>query len=182
LASEVDDGGPGGFCLPDTRELQIEQLGNGSMPDGSSVLLSLPESMEPDAFYVAGEWREVRRGLKLESNAGELVLPFEGGAVHAVLAAQPDDPSTHVEAGPAWIEVHLDGDRVAPGRFGQDLILRDGASGVRVEEARSYHLLQSLPAGRHQLRLRFSSPGTTVYSLSFEACVQPRPLPRSEPC
>jgi hypothetical protein len=61
-------------------------------------------------------------------------------------------------------------------------MVRDGATGVRVDEARSYHLLQSLPAGRHQLRLGFSSPGATVYSLSFEACVQPQPLPRSEPC
>jgi hypothetical protein len=47
--------------------------------------------------------------------------------------------------------------------------------------ARSYHLLQSVSPGPHELRLAFTAPGATLYSITLEGCSVPS-LPRSELC
>jgi hypothetical protein len=181
LTSEEDEGFSGS-CLPATPELQVEGLGNGPVREGKPVRLTLPSIVSDDVFYLEGEWRAVQRGLSLESESGELVLSFQGASVHAVLAARADDPAVRIEAEPAWIEILLDGERTPSGTFGQDLMLRDGGTWLRVDEARSYNLLQSLAPGPHELRLRFASRGTTLYSFSFETCRLPGPAARREPC
>jgi hypothetical protein len=146
---------------------------------GRAVSLSLPGEMDPDAFYLEGAWRAVTRGLTLESATGQVALRFEAGSLFSVLAGQPGDGG--VDADAVWVEAFLDGAPVGPGAFGQDLILLQGASGLRVGLARSYHLLQSVSPGPHELRLAFTAPGATLYSITLEGCSVP-PLPRSEVC
>ena len=176
LTSDQEQPG-GGICLPATPELQIEAVGSGPVPEDDAISHAIPEHRTEGAFYVEGEWRAVRRGLTLESEHGEIVLPFQGFAVHAVMAAEGNDPG----AG-AWLEASLDGQSVAPGCFGQDLQLREGATGLRVDTARSYDILQSVGPGLHELRLRLVSPGTTLYAFSFDPCLQPPSFTRSDPC
>jgi len=179
LTSDQDRPG-GAVCLPATPELQIEAI-DGPLPEDEATSLAIPERRAEGAFYLEGEWRAVRRGVTLESERGEIVLPFQGSAVHAVMAAPGDD---HGIGGHemAWLEALLDGESVPPGSFGQDLQRREGATWLRVDVTRSYDVLQSIGPGLHELRLRLVSPGTTLYAFSFDACLAPSSNPRSETC
>ena len=171
----------GGALMPVTPGLNVESIGNGSAQEDRASHFVLPDSRLEGAFYLDGEWRLRRRGWTLESDEGEIALPFQASAVHAVLAARPDDPIGD-KGEPAWLEALLDRERVEPGHFGQDLLVRQQRTCLGVDAARSYSILQSLPAGLHELRLRCASPGTTVYAFAFEPDREPEPAPRSELC
>ncbi|MBM2842434.1 MAG: DipZ protein [Anaerolineales bacterium] len=165
---------PGGGISP---ELQIEAVGSGPVPEDDAISHAIPEHRTEGSFYVEGEWKAVRRGLTLESEHGGIVLPFQAFAVHAVMAVEGNDPGVG-----AWLEASLDGQSVPSGCFGQDLQLLEGATGLRVDTARSYDILQSVAPGLHELRLRLVSPGTTLYAFSFDPCLQPPSFTRSDPC
>jgi hypothetical protein len=176
-----DDEPAGGACLPSTPELHAESVGNGQLPEEKTIRLTLPTRRTEGAFYLEGQWRTVRRGLTLESQRGEIVLPFQAAAVHAVFAPGVDHPSG-APADPAWVEVLLDGEVVIPDHYGQDLQLREGSAWLRIDAARSFDILQSLTPGRHELCLRLISPGTTLYAFSFDACWPMASPSRSDLC
>jgi hypothetical protein len=173
---------PDGVCLPVTPELQVESVGNGCLTEEETSRLSLPARRAEGAVYLEGEWHLARRGLTLKSERGEIVLPFQAGAVHAVIAAAGDRPGVGNGEEPAWLEARLDGEQVPLGQFGHDLQRRHGATWLRVETARNYDILQGLGPGLHELHLHLVSPGTTLYAFSFDACPRRGPSPRSNTC
>jgi hypothetical protein len=170
----------GGFCLPATPELQIEAIERPILEDKATSLV-IPDHLAEGAFYLEGEWRAVQRGATLESERGEIALPFQGSAVHAVMAHGGDSRGSRGEE-PAWLEALLDGRSVPSGAFGQDLQRHEGGTWLRVDSARTYNVLQSVEPGLHELRLRLVSPGTTLYAFSFDACSLPPSNLRSDTC
>jgi thiol-disulfide isomerase/thioredoxin len=176
-SAEASDGG---ICLPATAELQMEATGH-SLPEDKATSLTIPDRRVEGTFYLEGEWRAVRRGAILESERGQIALPFQGSGVHAVMAPCGDSPGPRGEEG-AWIEALLDGRSVPPGVFGQDLQLRQGGTWLKVDSPRTYDVLQSVEPGLHELRLRLASPGTTLYAFSFDPCFSPFSDSRSDMC
>ena len=171
----------GGSCLPVTPELQVQALGNGPLPGEASAAFALPDRRVEGAFYVEGDWKSIGRGLTLESAHGEIALPFQGSAVHAILASDGETTDGR-GAQDVRLEALLDGKSVAAGLFGQDLQLLEGATWLQISAGRSYDVLQSVGPGPHELRLHLASPRTTLYAFSFDACLQPPSSFRSDPC
>lgn len=167
----------GAACFPATPELQSESLGNGlATVDHEPTDLVLPDHAPEGAFYLGGSWGLANRGWTLASGAGEIVLPFQAESVHAVLSpfagVEPAPPSGVT---PVYLEVRLNGTAIAPGRFGEDLIVRREGTAVLVDSPRAYALVRELGPGRHELRLRAEAPGLTLYAFSFGACPVPKP-------
>jgi hypothetical protein len=171
----------GGVYLPVTPDLRIEAVGNGPVRDDGATLFAMPGSREEGAFYFQGSWRAVRRGLALESEVGEVRLPFQASAVHAVLAAG-GDPNAAGSGDADWLEAFLDGARVEPKSFGRDLQRAHESTGIRVGAARSYDILQSVGPGVHELRLCLASPGTILFAFAFDAGLEPSTISRSATC
>ncbi len=169
-------------CLPATPEMQVESVGNGPLFEKKSIHLSLPSHRAEGSFYLDGDWRLMQRGVTLDSERGQVVLPFQAASVHAVIAPSPDDEADLAGLGPMRLEVLLDGRPVPSGRFGRDLLLRQGCTWLPLDTARTYDVVQSLEPGPHELRFRLDSPGTTLYAFSFGACPEPSSSSRSAPC
>ena len=164
----AQEDGEGVVCLPATPELQTESLGNGPIEGDKSRSLTLPHDRVEGSFYLDGEWRELDRGLSLVSKAGEAVLPFRASAVHAVLSPFPG-AEVASQPEPVFVEALIDGVPVAAGRYGQDLFHRQGSTWLRVDDPRLYDIAVGLEPGPHELRLRCSSPGWSIYAFTFQA-------------
>ncbi|MGH2953038.1 MAG: cytochrome c biogenesis protein DipZ [Solirubrobacterales bacterium] len=110
------------------------------------------ERLPLNGFAYGGRWRIADTSARAVSGA-QLNLGFKARRVFLVLGSP---------AGPAGVEVELDGRPVPDRLAGEDV------SGGRatIDEQRLYRLVELPRAGRHALGLRFD-PGVTGYAFTF---------------
>jgi thiol-disulfide isomerase/thioredoxin len=162
---------PFAVCYPTTPELQIGQVGNHQKPDVELTHLSPPDEFQENRLYLEGSWRMDKDGLVAEE--GSVILPYRAADVYAVLAPAPDmDTTTHFDP-PAMIELILDGNPLSSNQMGTDVFLQDRKSLLRLDLPRTYHLITHEDVHLRQLRMRFLTPGGTLYAFSFGSCLMP---------
>ncbi|SRR5579885_474653 len=116
-----------------------------------TVTYTLPSNLQPDHFYLDGNWQNLSDSMKLSSDGGKIVLPYYAKDVHIVATGPGVD-----------IQVLLDGKPVGSSDAGYDT----QNSTVHVSENRLYNVISSQQAGLHTLTL-VAKPGFQIYTLTF---------------
>jgi hypothetical protein len=109
-------------------------------------------------FTARGLWRHEAEFLEAREPGAEIELVCDAAGVNAVLAPA------------GTLEVMMDGSPVGQAERGADLVERDGRTFAVWDRSRLVHLVDGT-FSRRLLTLRFPSPGTRLYALSFtSAC------------
>lgn len=139
------------------------QLGS---PEGfsprSEVTYTIPESLSRDYFYLSGTWENLRDGMKLVSDSGQIILPYRAKEVNIVAGGDAELNVTLVPGGGTLPEQHW-GDDVAETRGSGEA----QTAVVRVGEHDLYNLIQSDEAGTHYLRIEVNDPGFEMFTFTF---------------
>jgi cytochrome c biogenesis protein CcdA/thiol-disulfide isomerase/thioredoxin len=112
-----------------------------------------PSALDPNRFAYGGEWNVTEEDATATRDGATISLRFHARRVFLVLGAN---------AGPAPLEVELDGEPIADADAGEDV--RGGTATIGPE--RLYRLVDLPEAGDHTLTLRFS-PGIAGYAFTF---------------
>lgn len=155
---------PGVVCSPATPELQ---LGYGRGPLGTAQPMRLRQTLhhthcgeeQLDTLYLDGDWRHGAEAVTLVAGAGVLAVRYRGKEAAAVLAPP-------VQTG-GRVEVQQDGGRLPSDACGGDVRDEKDATRVHIDTPRLYRLVNNPHFGTFTLRLLFTTPGTSLYALSF---------------
>ena len=126
-------------------------LGNseGFNPD-KSASYSLPTQQNRDNFYLDGKWQNLADSMKLVSDNGKIVLPYNAKSVHVVAANE------------STLQILLDGNPIKPEDSGDDV---QNAT-AHISENRLYNIVSTSQAGPHTLTI-IATPGFQIYTFTF---------------
>jgi thiol-disulfide isomerase/thioredoxin len=162
---------PDAVCAPTTQELHVDALSGALPADNKPTQFILPIDFQEGHFYLEGLWSLYNDGLTLESEHGNIVLPYSAADVYAVLSPNPlGYAHMHYEHSPLKIEILQDGQPLPDDRYGQDIFKTNGQSMLRVDIPRNYHLVNNPAVDRYQLQLRLLEHGLTFFAFSFGSC------------
>ncbi len=155
---------PGAICCHATPELQLGhqrgQLGNAEpLHPNHTVLYTHPGKDKLDTLYLDGYWHSGPEAVTLSSGQGGLTILYRGKEVAAVLTPPEDS------AGRA--EVQQDGDMLSNTALGDDVRNEGNAVVLTIDTPRLYSLVNNPHFGVHTLRLLFTTPGVSLYAVSF---------------
>jgi thiol-disulfide isomerase/thioredoxin len=162
----------GAVCSPTTPEMQVDAIA-ARLTTQDPIELDLPDDRPEGRIYLAGSWRMITDGAKLELAGGSIVLPYHAAALNAVLA--PSARMDHSPDPPTSVELLQDGLPLPLERFGEDVRLDDGRARLIVEAPRSYNLVRNPDVTPHELRLVAPQPGLVLYAFSFGTCLASEP-------
>ena len=182
---------PGAVCYRPTPELYAGYqngglFGNGlGNPEGyitdAITLYALPESEQrgEGQFYVDGFWQARPESLAhAGENGGRVVLPYSAAGVNAVLSPSADTVELLLDLRPTdqppLVEVRLDGDSLARGEAGADVVFDgNGRSFVHITRPRMVQLTRHQAIQQRELELIFRARGIALYSFTFNTCIAP---------
>jgi thiol-disulfide isomerase/thioredoxin len=142
---------------------------------GERSVYALPGATPPQTgqAVLVGPWirqEECVVSAGSPQTPAELMVPYEGASVVAVLGASLDQ-------GAVTVQVRLDGAPLPEAVWGRDITASgSGAAQVTVSGYRLVHLVEAPTSGVHRLSLVCETPGTAIYSLCFEAAPGPLSL------
>jgi hypothetical protein len=114
---------------------------------------------------VQGAWIAADEYLMYQGQTGGIVqIPYEAKEVYAVLSPHADTVERMIHPEPIAIDVWQDEQPIFADRRGVDLT-EDGR--VWIDRPRPYNLVRNPGLERHELTLRVSSKGFTLYRLAF---------------
>ena len=126
-------------------------LGNSEgFQAGQTVTYSLPSNLQPDHFYLEGQWQNFPDSMKLVSQSGKIVLPYYAKDVHIVAANRAD------------LQILLDGNPITADYAGPEV--QNGI--VHVDENRLYTLISGNVAELHTLTI-IAKQGFEIYTFTF---------------
>ena len=118
--------------------------GNFGNPEGLSAETqrdySLPKRFLPNNVYLAGTWYSNDDHVRLVSDNGRIVLPYDAKTVNIVAS------------GPANVEVFVDDEKL---------------SDVKITEEDLYTVVDGDSYGKHKVELRVSGSGFKLYTFTF---------------
>ncbi|MGC8528763.1 MAG: thioredoxin-like domain-containing protein [Leptospirillia bacterium] len=138
-------GNPSGFH-------PAEYFYSGHISINNSIILSGLWSSTPDHIF---------SGISKDNHPPTLTIYYEGRGVNAVMRRPKNQPE-------GIVLVSVDGYPLSKNEAGSDITI-DPKSGalVRVNHSRMYVLVNGQPYGPHRLDLVFLTPGTSLYTLTF---------------
>ena len=124
-----------------------------------------PGNHQNQFMYLQGLWTNGDENLKhareTQDYSDYIALKFFATSVNAVI---------NPEGGPPFdVLVTIDDRPLTPEEAGADLILEDGRSFFRVDEARLYEVVALPEFGSHELKLRVNSPDFAFFAFTFGA-------------
>jgi len=165
---------PGAVCYRATPEVfggyVKGSLGNveGYMPE-SEVEYQDPGFYVDGRLYLQGIWRAERECIRWQGQPDDVAsvsMLYSGSAIDAVLAPP--------RGGSTQLFVEQDGhDLTSENRGADTQLLPDGHSVVTVDMPRMYSIVKNREFGEHLLRLRPTTQGTAIYSLTGVTAVIP---------
>ena len=129
------------------------QLGNeeGFRPN-TDVTYSIPESLQLHNFYLEGTWTNLKGSMKLVSDSGSIVLPYNGKEVNIVSANEAD------------LRILIDGQVIDPSIAGKDV----GTNGrVHVHHDGLYNIINSEKSEQHTIEIHVDDPGFEIFTFTF---------------
>jgi thiol-disulfide isomerase/thioredoxin len=130
-----------------------DQLGNkeGFKPE-QDVTYSIPESKQLHNFYLGGVWKNQKGSMKLVSDSGSIILPYNGKEVNIVTSGQ------------ANLKVKIDGQIIDKKISGKDV----GTFGiVQVKEPGLYNIVKTEISEQHTLEIIVENPGFEIFTFTF---------------
>ena len=165
---------PGSISHPTTPELQLDAIGNSENPVKTPALFSFPQEPEDGCFYLSGWWQRVRDGLTMASENGSILLQYHAAAVHGVFSPSPDpvDQTLGLQD-PLLIKIFQDSEPLPKEYYTQDVFHLGNEACLRIDQARSYALVQNTDVRTRELLVKIKGTGFTFYAFSFGSCIDP---------
>lgn len=168
LAPVRDEDRPGAVCHPATREIHLGfhrgklLAPEGYRPDEEVRHREREEGPAPPGMFAArGLWFHAAEYLEAREPGAELDLVCDAAGVNLVL-----EPAGE-------LEIEVEGEPVAEGERGADVVEREGRTFAVWERSRMVRLVDSPRFRRRRLVLRFPKPGIRAYAFSFSTCALP---------
>lgn len=112
-----------------------------------------------DIVTLGGYWMNGPQSVTLTADVGTLAVRYRGKEVNLV-AVPPD-------TGSGCIVIEQDGAPLPLSALGADARPNGGEVYVSVDQPRMYNLVKNPSYGTHHLRLRMTTPGISLYVLTF---------------
>jgi thiol-disulfide isomerase/thioredoxin len=129
------------------------QLGNsvGFAPN-QNVTYAIPESLTLHNFYLDGTWTNLEGSMRLVSDSGRIVLPYNGKQVNIVTK------------GEANLEILLDGKLISSENAGNDV---DTKGQVHTHYSDLYNIIKTNKSEQHILEIIVNNPGFEIFTFTF---------------
>ncbi len=165
-----DENGEGGICYRTTPELYLGYL-RGKYGNKEDFLPDAPEAFTDhgitleDTPYLHGHWQVcgeyVMHAKELAVASEYLALKYSAFGVNLVLATDED----------VSIAIELDGLPLPDDMLGSDVKrAKDGASVIKVKEARMYNLVKASVYHQGTLKILTKDEGIKFYAFTFDGC------------
>jgi hypothetical protein len=127
-----------------------------------------------DSFYLDGWWQQSKDGLTLASENGAILLCYHAASVNGVFSPSPDpiDQALGLRD-PLMVHIYQNGEPLLKEYYTDDLFHMDDEACLRVDQARSYALVQNVDVQTHELLVKINGVGFTFYAFSFGSCLDP---------
>jgi hypothetical protein len=164
----------GAVCFPTTPELHVGSIGNAEPILGVPSICEIPENRMDGRFYLHGLWQAEKDGFVMTSEHGTIILPYHAASVNGVFAPS-SDPAEIALGFPSSrsLEVSQDGAPLPKSHSTADLFFSDDRAFLRVENARSYALVENPNVQPRELQLDVQGSGFSIYAFSFGSCHNP---------
>ena len=128
------------------------QLGNieGFQPN-AIVDYKLPTEINQHFFYLDGQWKNTKDGMKLMSNNGKIVLEYHAKQVNIVASGDTE------------LEILIDGEIIKNPISGMDV----KTSKVKILEPRLYNIIESQNAESHILTINVKKSDFEIFTFTF---------------
>ena len=179
----IPDKGAGGVCYPTTPEYYLGSFrghyGNPSTssgqapstdseqaPSADSGSYNDDKSHDKDTAYLQGIWQIEPEYIEhpKENQGDYLLLNFRAVEVNLVMGTKDNFE--------AVVEVQLDSKPLEQAIFGEDVILKDGKTLVKVKEHRMYNLIDSVAHLQGELKILVNSAGWQAFAFTFGNCAK----------
>lgn len=129
------------------------QLGNpeGFIPD-QNVTYTIPESPVLHHFYLDGTWTNLEGSMKLVSDSGRIVLPYNAKQVNIVTK------------GEANLKILLDGKQISSQNAGNNV---DANGQVHTYYPDLYNIVKTTESEQHTLEIIVTNPGFEIFTFTF---------------
>jgi len=119
-----------------------------------------PDSIEFNKYYLTGLWRITPKYAELAGDSGTIAVQYHASKAHMVLDT--------TEAQEVILEIKIDGAYLSDQNKGDDVVIENGRSLVKVREARLYNLVNMGDEyGLHTLDIVVISPGLQAFTFTF---------------
>jgi hypothetical protein len=135
-----------------------QYFGNGSSGQAGTQTYTLPQSVQPNTFYLGGSW-DIEP--EYAQSTGNDTLEYEYQAKNVYLVAGGVN-NTSIE-----VEVTRDGKPLESGTAGKDVVFKNGKSYVEISGNRLYHIVGDTSYGAHTLQFITTQPGLQIYTFTF---------------
>ena len=116
-------------------------------------------------MYLQGSWtnglERLRHARRTENYEDYIALKFVATSVNAVIDPEGGEPFE--------VQVTIDGRSLLPQEAGADIVIEDGRSFFRVDEARMYEVVALPEFTDHELTLSSNSPDFSFFAFTFGA-------------
>jgi len=128
------------------------QLGNteGFQPD-AIVDYKLPNEINQNFFYLEGQWKNTKDGMKLISDNGKIVLEYYAKQVNIVASGNTE------------LEILIDEKKIMDNISGVDV----KSSKVTILEPRLYNIIESQNGEFHILTINVKNPDFEIFTFTF---------------
>ena len=129
------------------------QIGNseGFIPN-QNVTYTIPESLTLHRFYLDGTWSNLEGSMKLVSDSGRIILPYNGKQVNIVTQ------------GEASLGILLDGKPIPPESAGEDV---DTKGQVHTHYSGIYNIIKTNEPEQHTLEIVVNNLGFEIFTFTF---------------
>ena len=129
-----------------------DHLGNieGFQPN-AIVDYKLPTEINQHFFYLEGQWKNTRDGMKLISDTGKVVLNYHAKQVNIVASGDTE------------LEILIDGKIIMDDISGVDV----ESSTVTILEPRLYNIIESQNGESHILTINIKKPDFEIFTFTF---------------
>lgn len=164
----------GAVCFPITPELHLSEVGNKERILEAPSICAIPEERKDGQFYLSGLWKAEKDGLVMASEQGTIVLPYHAASVNGIFAPS-SEPAELALGFPTTrtVEIRQDNSALQPTNSTPDLYFVESRAYLRVDEARSYTLVENVDVRPRELQLLVQGSGFSLYSFSFGSCTIP---------
>ena len=124
-----------------------------------------PGEHQNQFMYLQGPWingmENLRHARQTEDYEDYIALKFVATSVNAVIDPEGGEPFE--------VQVTIDGRSLLPEEAGADLVVEEGRSFFRVDEARMYEVVALADFSGHELTLSSNSPDFSFFAFTFGA-------------
>ncbi len=132
-----------------------DNFANGRTHTIGAGTFKVPTLLEPNYFYLGGDWKIDREYAEADSEDAQISFVFNAAKMY-IVAQAPEGSSVTAK-------VLIDGKPISMTQSGADV--SNGT--LLIDSSRLYQVYQNTTAGQHRIDIIFSKPGAHVFTFTF---------------